>query len=250
MRAIAPGKLVLTGGYAVLEGAPAVVIAVDRYAAADASRTGPCLGPELRAAFGDEPTPVVDVASLHHPSGRKLGLGSSAAALVASLGARAIARGADLAAAAVRSALFELARRCHAGGQRGGSGVDVAASVFGGVLRYEIDAAGVAAIRALELPAGLRVVAYDSGASVRTSDMRARLDARAAEPEAIAARSALSAAARQACAAMERADAREFIGGAREFGRALGRLGQAVDAPIVPARFAALAAAAEEEGGA
>ena len=34
----APGKLVLTGAYAVLEGAPAIVVAVDRYAVADASR--------------------------------------------------------------------------------------------------------------------------------------------------------------------------------------------------------------------
>ena len=35
MRARAPGKLVLSGAYAVLEGAPALVAAVDRYAVAD-----------------------------------------------------------------------------------------------------------------------------------------------------------------------------------------------------------------------
>jgi len=34
VRIIAPGKLVLTGAYAVLEGAPAIVVAVDRYAVA------------------------------------------------------------------------------------------------------------------------------------------------------------------------------------------------------------------------
>ena len=30
MRVLAPGKLVVTGAYAVLEGAPAIVVAVDR----------------------------------------------------------------------------------------------------------------------------------------------------------------------------------------------------------------------------
>ena len=39
MRARAPGKLVLSGAYAVLEGAPALVAAVDRYALADSERS-------------------------------------------------------------------------------------------------------------------------------------------------------------------------------------------------------------------
>jgi len=67
---IAPGKLVLTGAYAVLEGAPAIVAAVDRYAVVDTQSPG-----------------KVDVRSLHDEAGQKLGLGSSAASLVASFGA-------------------------------------------------------------------------------------------------------------------------------------------------------------------
>ena len=38
MIAKAPGKLVVSGAYSVLEGAPAIVVAVDRYAVADTSR--------------------------------------------------------------------------------------------------------------------------------------------------------------------------------------------------------------------
>ena len=37
MKVIAPGKVLFTGAYAVIEGAPAIVIAVDRYAKADST---------------------------------------------------------------------------------------------------------------------------------------------------------------------------------------------------------------------
>ncbi len=38
MIARAPGKIVISGAYAVREGAPAIVAAVDRYAVADGAR--------------------------------------------------------------------------------------------------------------------------------------------------------------------------------------------------------------------
>ena len=97
MKAIAPGKLVLTGAYAVLDGAPAIVVAVDRHAVADASRTARSAAPEIRAALEGAPAPEVDVSALYDARGGKLGLGSSAAAVVAALAARALAEGADLA---------------------------------------------------------------------------------------------------------------------------------------------------------
>ena len=79
MIARAPGKLVLSGAYVVLDGAPAIVAAVDRYAVADTSRAPDFVSDELRAAFGSEQPPHVDVSALR-ADGRKLGLGSSAAA--------------------------------------------------------------------------------------------------------------------------------------------------------------------------
>jgi phosphomevalonate kinase len=247
VKAMAPGKLLLTGAYAVLEGAPAVVVAVDRYAVADASQMGRDASAEVRAALGDEPAPAVDTRPLQDETGRKLGLGSSAAALVASLGVRALARGEDLRASGVRARIFRVARESHARAQGGGSGVDVAASVHGGVLRYTVDGSGGAAVRALELPRDLSMVAYDSGTSVRTCDMRARFDWLRARPADRRLLAGLFEAAQEACAAVEAGDTRSFVTWAREFGSALGVLGRLADAPIVPPRFAELASLAERE---
>ncbi|MGH7435839.1 MAG: hypothetical protein ACRENE_09205, partial [Polyangiaceae bacterium] len=51
----------------------------------------------------------------------------------------------------------------------------------------------------------------------------------------------------QAAASIQQGDARAFVERAGAFGRALGVLGQAADAPIVPPAFAELAQLAEEE---
>ena len=134
LRVVAPGKMLLSGSYAVLEGAPALVCAVDRYAVAREA-SGDAASAEVAAAFGAEAPPSVDVSALSR-GGDKLGLGGSAAAVVAALGYRFASRGEDLGRAPVRDAIFRDARRAHARVQGGGSGVDIAASVYGGVLRY------------------------------------------------------------------------------------------------------------------
>ncbi len=240
MKAIAPGKLVLTGAYAVLDGAPAIVAAVDRYAVADASR----------ADIDDDRPPEVDVRALYDQSGRKLGLGSSAAALVASLGARALARGEDPRSSGVRARIFREAREAHAREQGGGSGVDIAASVHGGVLRYAVDARGDANIRPLDLPPRVHLAAYDSGMSARTSDMRARFDASRPSLAASGLLTALADLANRASAAAEAGDGLSFIRASHEFGCALAAVGKACDAPIVPPPFAELAALADREAAA
>lgn len=230
MKIIAPGKLVLTGAYAVLEGAPAVVVAVDRYAVVDVAT------PEQ-----------VDVRAMHDDGGRKLGLGSSAASMVATAGAKALARGADLRDVGVRERLLRLVRADHACSQSGGSGVDVAAAVYGGTLRFSLHGTE-ARVRSVELPAGVVLAAFWSGASARTSDLLARVDAhRAREPRAL---SELGRIAVDAVAAVDAKDAGAFVAAADGYGRALDALGRVADAPIVPPAFAALAAAARDEGAA
>jgi phosphomevalonate kinase len=229
VKVIAPGKLVLTGAYAVLRGAPAIVVAVDRYAVADT----------------ESPT-VVDVHTLHDENGRKLGLGSSAATLVASLGSRAVARGEDPRQAPVRAEIFRAAREAHAREQGGGSGVDVAASVFGGMLAYEL-AGKTPRINVVEPPGALVLEAYWSGTSARTSDLRARVDKLFARSPKSAAFTSLRDVAEQAALSARQGDARGFVERAAAFGRALAVLGQASDAPIVPPSFAELAQVAEEE---
>jgi phosphomevalonate kinase len=250
VKAIAPGKLLLTGAYAVLDGAPAIVVAVDRYAVADASRATASPTAEVRAALGEEPAPEVDARELQDASGQKLGLGSSAAALVSSLAARGwAARREDPSTPMVRARIFRTARAAHARAQGGGSGVDVAASVHGGALRYALDADGVS-VRALEPPAGLVLAAYWSGASARTSDLLARVGALGARDPRATVFGELRSLANRAAEAFEQSDARAFIAAACDYGRALGALGHAADAPIVPPSFEALASIAEAEGAA
>ena len=224
----APGKLLLTGAYAVLQGAPAVVAAVARYAYA---RGG---GP-------------VDTRALYSGT-TKLGLGSSAAAIVAQYGFEAASRGEDLSSAAVRRRIFSEARAAHAREQSGGSGVDVAASTYGGVLLYDIDAGP----RAARLPTGLAMEAFFSGTSARTSDLRAKVDALEGRDAALHARcmAQLATSAKAGAAALSAHDAAAFVDAARATLRALDDLGKAADAPIVPDAFHELSRTAEQAGAA
>lgn len=143
----APGKLVLSGAYAVLVGAPALVVGVDRYATARADLQPTFRSAEVEAALleleeelGQNALirhPFVDAQALRQGSGtesRKLGLGSSAAILVASLAVvLADLRGAP----APTEEIWRRALRAHARAQGGGSGVDVDAATYGGVRVFQ-----------------------------------------------------------------------------------------------------------------
>lgn len=249
MRAIAPGKLVLTGAYAVLEGAPAIAAAVDRYAIADTARRAATPPPEVCEAFGAQAAPEVDVAMLQGGCGQKLGLGSSAAGLVAALGASALDRGEDVSDATVRNRLFRSAREAHARAQGGGSGVDVAVSVYGGVIRYCLDGGDAAAIEAVDWPPDLVLAAFFMGHSARTSELLAGVRAaRARSPREMERIDAALFSAACAAAGAIRSGAREFVQCARAYAVLLSELGSLADAPIVPDPCAALAriAAAED----
>lgn len=153
MIATAPGKLILTGEYAVLDGGPALVVAVDRRVVAR-RQAGPRGSSEFLLAIVDEITRRLGEA---HPSARaateivvdstaffsgnqKLGLGSSAAVTVA---ATALALAADHEAVPVidREEVLSIASAAHAAAQgpRGtrGSGADIASAVHGGVISFQ-----------------------------------------------------------------------------------------------------------------
>ncbi len=244
MRAAAPGKLILAGAWAVLEGAPAIVCGVDRFAyAADGEARGATA--EVRAALSRPP--AIDTRELEH-EGTKLGLGSSAAALVAALALRAAERGEDVGTPAVRRAIFARAREVHAQVQGGGSGVDVAASTFGGVQRYVRDALP----QPVSLPPSIVVSAFFSGTSARTSTLRERVEAlRARDSKAHrACMDALSTTAEAASRAIDAADPHAFVDAIASSGAALAALGTAADAPIMTRAFAELGQAARQEGAA
>jgi phosphomevalonate kinase len=251
VKVVAPGKVLLFGAYSVLEGTPAVVVAVDRYAVADTTTLAPSSSREVRAAIGDEPAATLDLSSLHQ-DGEKLGLGSSAAALVATLGARAAGQGLDLRDAGVRRSLFALAKRAHAEAQGGGSGVDVAASTYGGALCYRMSGADDPLITAMDLPRALTLRVLWSGKSARTSELLAKTRAlAAASPHAYRASvAALGQCVETAHRACESDDLEAMVQAGQANARALADLGRRAEAPIVPPTFADLALLAERENAA
>lgn len=246
MKVFAPGKLVLTGAYAVLEGAPAIVVATSRGAYADGARQALDATPEVRAAIGDLPAPHCDASSMF-AGARKLGLGASAAILVASLAVREAERGGDLSSSSVRDALFARAREAHAIAQQGGSGVDIAASIYGGVLRYSLSSR-----TAVTLPADARLTVLACPTSARTAELRGQVDALAETNPTLhrACMNDLGAIASEAANAVERSDAEALIVAVRKTARALARLGAAANAPIVPKGFDVLGELAAAEGAA
>lgn len=163
---IAPGKAVIWGEYAVLAGAPALVMAVDRYARAAVSLAGDAwhirstgfeseitldAGALLKldpgaaegaaavirsalAALGDPPLPagarITTDTTAFHEAGSKLGIGSSAAICTAACAALA-----DVLSRPFDPSIPRAAHRLLQG--KAGSGLDVAAACEGGLLRFQ-----------------------------------------------------------------------------------------------------------------
>jgi phosphomevalonate kinase len=256
MKAFAPGKMLLSGAYAVLHGAPAVVLAVSRGAVADTRKDATHVSDEVLAALaamGDKSitAPHVSVSALFEGD-KKLGLGASAAGLVAALGALARLRHDDIRTKEVRARIFLAARDAHASAQSGGSGVDIAASVHGGLLVYTLQGEHAEPlIQPLAYPQDLVVEAFFSGRSASTKDMRARVDALATREPARFSQlmSELSRDARDAHAAMLRADVRGFVGAVRAQLYGLSALGREADAPIVLPAFMDLDGLAQATAG-
>ena len=193
----APGKLFVIGEYAVLQGERALVAAVDsgiecrvEPRTAGWQIVAPDLGVDAmlgrgpldpratllaravdvgaRAFAGVEPKRVT-VRGRGEGVGKKVGLGGSAASVVAILGALAAAAGENPANEEVRRTLFDLALSVHRDHQNGrGSGADVAASVYGGWIDYSI-AEGRPQVGRAAVPAGLHLAAAWSGLSSDTA---------------------------------------------------------------------------------
>jgi phosphomevalonate kinase len=236
MIAKAPGKVVLSGAYAVLEGAPALVAAVDRYAVADARRSAARATPEVTAALarrGSGHAPWFDASALRDDTrDAKLGLGSSAAILVASIAALELARDPSLGDDALARAVFPAALEAHRAAQGGGSGIDVAASAFGGVLCFELSRGGGPRSSPFELPHGLFVEVWASRDAASTADMLARVAAfRSERPAAHAA--IMKHLGGSAITVSRATSAAEYVEACREQLEGLGRLGDAAGAPIV-----------------
>lgn len=249
MRAQAPGKVVLSGAYAVLEGAPAIVSAVSRYVVCDTERAPERVTPEVRAALPDGPVPAFDASELRDGSG-KLGLGSSAAIVVASLAAVRAHEFSD--DEALRQAIEAPALMAHRHAQGGGSGIDVAASTRGGTLIARRSAPDLLELRAVELPASLHVEAWASGVSASTPELlravaRFRDERRRDYDELMG---SLSAAAARAAVALSGMHSDRFITELCIQRELLSRLGSASGVPIITPEVHELAEWARPRGAA
>ena len=194
IEASAPGKLVISGEYAVLAGAPALVAAVDRRVTCTLTPKDSGGWRFVSTGFeGDQtlskedvfdapPTTIPGVArrsmaavdapehievridsSPCYRDGIKLGIGSSAATVTA----LATAFGVMAGEAPHLNDLYEL----HADFQGGGSGLDVATSVTGGVIRFEDRVA-----TPVRLPGGIQLAFVFTGSGSRTAALLETFD--------------------------------------------------------------------------
>jgi phosphomevalonate kinase len=241
---------VISGAYAVLAGAPAIASAVSRYVTVDTSRPATFITDEVRAALAPgEQAPWFDASELREDD-RKLGLGSSAAILVASLFALepeaepACGRPQQLARVNARAV------QAHRQAQGGGSGIDVAASTFGGTFIYRLGP-NDANIQPVPLPAQATVELWSCPTSAATRELLAAVAQLATRSPALYARwmGAQILAAHDAALGVVRQDARAFIAALRAQARALSGLGDAARVPIVTPALEGLAPRAEAEGG-
>ncbi len=258
--ASAPGKLILFGEYAVLHGGEAMVIAINRRALAQRVAKPKPLSPFLAEAELliaelelelDEATIRVDTSSFSS-SGRKLGFGSSAAATVAYISART---GGTLSA----ERTHELAHRAHGnvGSRQGarGSGIDIAASVWGGALATRCSANPVrdpAVHRPVTLPTHAVWLGLDSGQSANTRTLVAAVEGFAdAKPTAFkAALREINASAAAAVAACEANDASALVDAAGRGFVAIERLGIDSRVPLVIPKMLEISKLAADCGGA
>lgn len=306
VRATAPGKLILIGEYAVLEGAPALVAATNHRAVVSCrpQPAGPSVSaPEIGIAdlpfridaagkvvmengtsqetahllrfftaaieegLAQEwlPSPEALACNFHLDTsqfflkrqGSKLGLGSSAA-LTVSLSAALIALAGekDFRDAEVREDLFAKALSCHRRAQGNlGSGIDVAASTFGGMLRFQPPgdrSSTLPWIEEIELPAGLFLLVVYSGWPASTRKLVEQVRRYQARDSQGYRRiiDEMSEQAFDAAHLLMGQEVGDFLDLIPAYCRAMQRLGDASDAPIVSEEHLKLRAIAEECGAA
>jgi phosphomevalonate kinase len=272
----APGKLVALGEYAVLDGAPAVVLAVDRFvevtmaASIDGAyrlvtRAGettervlvpgqPSGVPLVDLTGASVPLPIawhatIDSRALFEGS-TKLGLGSSAAVVCAWAGAfAAFARAqglTDVVAPGV-GALIEVHRALQGGK---GSGLDVAASYTGGAITFSLARPGLPQIGSVRLPNSVGFAGIFAGRSAATPGFVAHYRAwrRDRPQEATALVGRLTALAEAGRAALTADDASGWLEAFAAYGLALQELGEAIGADIVTAEHREIGVEARRHG--
>lgn len=201
----APGKVFLLGEYAVLGGCPAVVAAVNRHVEVSVTPRPKQASVRIRSEELNAQVefPIAQPPALHGPlrfaiaalnatskrlsaltkmgleiaiastlvepdSHVKPGLGGSAAVTVAMVAGLAACAGEPLS----RNELFALAYSAHRLGQNGiGSGADVAASCYGGVVAMQVQGDQTPSIQRLTLPTDTSLLVGWTGEASSTTNL-------------------------------------------------------------------------------
>ena len=245
MTVSAPGKMVLLGDYAVLEGGLALVAAVDRRAVGEVVAKGQGQSSEVVEAVLDQvPSPVatpdqikIDTSGFMDPDRGKLGVGSSAAVAVvtAALGS---GRGDE-------STLAAAIDGHRAANDGRGSGIDVAASFHGGVIATRIQPDEVTPCPSVLR--GLHVSVLFSGKPASTRSLVGQCQASKKWSEWV---KVLTPLAEQGVDAWFKQDAERFLAIVAKYGRAMGQMGRDADAPIVTDTIQAVMDSAAHRGAA
>jgi len=259
---IAPGKIFLVGEYAVLEEGPAVLAAVSRHAVAQYVPGMDPMSDVVREAVRLARAEIGETASAL-PAGsvlvntddfrqgdQKLGLGSSAATAVATVGA--VFESAGISVDKNRAQVFNVAYAAHLAAQGGaGSGADVAAAAHGGLIKVERQATGAPLVEPLVPPTGLHLVVFWTGQPVSTTTMIEGVQ-KFATNDATAYREMiddLHDTAARFVAEIRSGSATGAVAAAGRYGARLAILGAAASVPIVTHAFTRASELAKELGG-
>ena len=259
--ASAPGKLMIAGEYAVLDGSPAVVTAASR-------RLSVRLTPS--AEDGDGPPEVMACLELcrkHFQSEehfhiqldaealrsgeQKLGLGSSAAAAASTTAALFHHHGLDIQEPATQAEVFRVADAGHRSIAPRGSGADVCAAVFGGWREF-IRQDGVSRSEQLKAPTRLEARVIWTGVPVRTSEMVDKVRTLKSFERGVyqRRREAIDEATEAFLRAFNEGNLDDLVRAVSMHHDALAALGRDSGAPIVDPTLSEIALLAEEAGGA